>query len=99
VTNWAYIGDRWNSVAQSRPGSLSNAWNTSAQLALPKKLQGLRRRPVEGTRPPGTSVAGVEVGDAVRHDGDLPMGLTFKSLTVSSKGVALRSTGANITFP
>jgi hypothetical protein len=30
---------------------------------------------------------------------DLPMGLAFKSLAVSSKGVVLRITGANIKFP
>jgi hypothetical protein len=28
----------------------------------------------------------------------LPMGLTFKSLTVSSKGVALRITGSHLKF-
>jgi DUF2993 family protein len=30
---------------------------------------------------------------------DLPMGLAFKSLSVSSKGIALRITGSNIKFP
>ena len=54
VTYWAYSGDRLNSAAQSRSGSWSNAWNTSAQPGLPKCLSPSAGGPKKATRPPGT---------------------------------------------
>src|SRR5271169_1445463 len=49
-----WYGDARNSAAQSRPGCVSKAWNTSAQSDLPKYRRPSAGGPKNATLPPGT---------------------------------------------